>query len=292
MAETTGISWCDATFNPWWGCTKVSPACDSCYAERDAKRYGFDIWGPGKERRYFGDKHWNEPRKWNAKAAKEGKRLRVFCASMADVFDNEVDQVHRDRLWQLIKETPNLDWLIVTKRIGNARTMLPADWGDGYANVWLIITVIDQAEADRDVPKLLTTPARVRGLSIEPQLGAVDLTQILIPGRWGRGRKSLLNALTGELHDATTGCIVSDGQALDWVICGGESGPKARPVHPDWIRSLRDQCQAAEVAFHFKQWGEWHPNDHAIKGDTGHTRVGKKKAGHLLDGREWREFPI
>lgn len=253
MAETTGIAWTDATFNPWWGCTKVGPGCDHCYAERDAKRYGFDAWGHGKERRFFGDKHWQMPVKLNAQAQREGRRIKVFCASMADVFDREVGDEHRARLFDLIKDTPSLDWQIVTKRIGNAARMLPPDWGDGYANVWLIATAVDQAEFDRDVPKLLATPARIRGLSIEPQLGPVDLYH------------PHANAATNPLNTSVV---------VDWVITGGESGPNSGPnaarfYSIEWARALVRQCRDAGVACFVKQLGSNHdgPATRARKAD-------------------------
>lgn len=295
MAIETGIEWCRSTFNPWWGCTKVSPGCDNCYAERDAHRFRTG-WGPDAERRTFGDKHWNEPRKWNEKARKEQEadpkaQWRVFCASMGDVFDNAVPQEHRDRLWALIRETPHLTWLVLTKRIGNAAKMLPADWGFGYPNVWLGASIVNQDEADRDIPKLLDTPARIRFLSMEPLLGPVDL-----------------RFTNGLVHD----CDAAD-YLVDWVIVGGESGPNARPMHPDWARSLRDQCAADGVPFLFKQWGEWVDADNGPENDSayeakpecwahiegGHHdgamgvdffntypmyRVGKKAAGRRLDG--------
>jgi protein gp37 len=214
MGEQTAISWCDHTFNAWWGCTKVSPGCDHCYAETWAKRFAVE-WGHGQARRFFGAKHWREPLRWNARTVRDGIRRRVFCASMADVFDNEVGQEHREQLWALIRATPALDWLVLTKRIGNVPAMLPADWGGvGYANVWLGATIVNQAEADRDVPKLLAVPARVRFLSCEPLLGRIELPS-------------------------------SNPPRVHWVIVGGESGPRARPMHPDWARSLRDQCVAA-----------------------------------------------
>lgn len=333
MSEQTGISWTDATFNPWWGCTKVSPACDNCYAERDARRFspGQVLWGVGADRRTFGDKHWNEPRRWNAKAEREAhdaallglqyRRPRVFCASMADVFDTEAPDGARDRLWELIRETPALDWLLLTKRIGNAKRMLPADWGAGYRNVWLGATVVDQGEVDRDVPKLLATPARTRFLSMEPLLGPVTLRWLCA---WPENAPT-----TAESPSGTTNHL--DGlRRLDWVIVGGESGPHARPMHPEWARLLRDQCAAADVAFHFKQWGEWLPwhhfNDAAVDDPPERTRfetrewtdggwmdvgkpdvwdskdgliddmqcvgrVGKKAAGRLLDGIEHNAFP-
>ena len=225
MGRVTGIGWTDATFNSWWGCTKVGPPCDHCYAEAFDRRVGGDHWGVGKPRRYFGEKHWNEPRKWNEWARRRGVRMKVFCASMADVFDNEVEQHWREKLWALIRETPWIDWQIVTKRIGNAPKMLPRDWGDwGYQNVWLIITVGNQQEADRDIDKLLDIPARVHGLSVEPMLGKIDLRQ-----RWV--------------------------EILDWAIIGGESGPHARDFDMDAARVLTNQCLDAGVAVFVKQMG-------------------------------------
>jgi protein gp37 len=299
MSNTTGISWCDATFNPWWGCSKVSPACDHCYAERDAKRFAplRVLWGAGAERRTFGEKHWNEPRRWaRTLPAKLGRRPRVFCASMADVFDNQAPVEERVRLFRLIAETPELDWLLLTKRIGNAWPMMlevAKRCGGGkqpMGNVWLGATVVNQAEADRDIPKLLATPAHVRFLSIEPMIGPVDLRH-LQPG----DPPTEIDALAGThgvLHPHRGTC-----GRIDWVIAGGESGPHARPANPGWFRSLRDQCTAVGVPFHFKQWGEWVPEDHhrAI-GDCGHQpalpiRVGKRAAGRMLDGVEHNGFP-
>jgi protein gp37 len=219
MGEVSAISWTDATFNPWWGCTKVGPGCDHCYAEAFDKRIGGAHWGAGVERRYFGDKHWNEPLKWDRKAAKTGGRLRVFCASMADVFDNEVAQIHRERLWGVIAQTPNLDWLLTTKRIGNAADMGPAAWP---ANVWVIITTVNQAELDRDARKLFELSVRVRALSVEPQLDTVS---------------------------------IADYPWLDWVICGGESSHHARPFHIEWASLLQRECAGAGIAFHMKQAG-------------------------------------
>ena len=249
MTENTKIEWADHTFNPWVGCQKVGPGCDNCYAEGWAKRSGLVQWGPGAERRVTTDATWAKPRKWNAQAEASGTRARVFCASLADVFDNAVPPFFRKLLWSLIKDTPHLDWLLLTKRPGNIADMLPPDWGPvGWPNVWLGCTVVNQAEADRDIPKLLAVPARVHFLSMEPLLGLVDITA------W--------------LHDShcTTfpgTCICGEPREehIDWVIVGGESGPKARPMHPDWARSIRDQCQAAGVPFFFKQWGEWHNGD-------------------------------
>lgn len=320
MAEKSNIEWTDATYNPWIGCTKVGPGCDHCYAERLSKRAGWVVWGPGQKRKRKSENTRDEPRRWNENPRLliedqwPGRRPRVFCASLADVFDNEVPDDWRADLWKMIRETPNLDWIIVTKRIGNAAKMLPPDWGAGYPNVILVITVVNQEEADRDVPKLLRTPARRRGLSIEPILGAINLAVAL------RGYRHIpISDVPGHVLNDMPGAqsFTEDCPRIDWVIVGGESGAEARPPHPRWIRDLRDQCSDAGVPFFFKQWGEFGPVGHpkldarhavAMSGQftraPGHTwiqerpgegltfmyRVGKKVAGAKLDGREHRGF--
>lgn len=233
MAEKSAIEWTDATFNPWWGCAKVSIGCDHCYAERDAARYqpGRELWGVDAERRAFGDKHWAEPHRWERKAVREGHRLRVFCASMADVFDKNSPDQARPRLWQTIRDTPNLDWLILTKRIGNAARMLPTDWEDGYPNVWLGISVVNQEEADRDIPKLLAIPARIRFLSCEPLLGPIHFPL------------------------ACQGSVFWGG--LHWVIVGGESGQLARFMDPAWADDIRSEVKRAGRAFFMKQGSQF-----------------------------------
>lgn len=272
MSEHTAISWCDSTFNPWWGCQKVSPACDHCYAERDAKRFaaGRVLWGVGSERRTFGDKHWQAPLNWaKTMPAKLGRRPRVFCASMGDWLDIDAPLDEFVRLLDTIRRTPELDWLLLSKRIGNFEKRLAAAlarvvetegsdsplaasvaaWRDGAApeHVWVGATVVNQEEADRDVPKLLAVPAVKRFLSIEPMLGPVDLTRIKLP-------------LRGESFETANVLWRKDSlqrgaarESIDWIIAGGESGSHARPMHPDWVRSLRDQCAAAGVPFHLKQ---------------------------------------
>jgi protein gp37 len=158
MGAVTKIEWCHHTFNPWWGCTQVNPLCDHCYAMMlDARWFKRAHWGPGAARRYFNDKYWAQPLEWDRRGSVASSRRRVFCASMADVSDNDADPAVRDRLWGLIRQTPNLDWLLLTKRIGNASKMLPADWGDGYPNVWLIVSV-DQAALDRDASETSLHP--------------------------------------------------------------------------------------------------------------------------------------
>ena len=345
MAERSNIEWCDATFNPWIGCTKISPACDHCYAERD-----FDLrrhvvqWGAGQTRKRTSPANWKLPLQWNAKPFYECEvcglrtdnpmraqckgphrsqhmwkpaRRRVFCASLADVFDNEVPAEWRAELFALIAATPNLDWLLLTKRIGNVASMIAAPGMQKCGlppNVWLGATICNQDEADRDIPKLLDVPAAVRFVSIEPMLGPVDLTDVVV--RHGGGTEDHFSALYDADDDEA-----DTASYIDWVICGGESGPHARPMHPDWARSLRDQCAVARVPFLFKQWGEWTPGENVAKRigvvqsatwfdgkwligtedlaiEDGHIddepdllRVGKKAAGRLLDGRTHDGFP-
>lgn len=249
MGSKTGIAWCDATFNPVWGCAEVSPACDRCYARTWAQRFGWK-WGVDAPRRLFGDKHWNEPVRWNRLAYRYDHRFRVFCASMADVFDNHPDWVApRARLWQLIRDTPHLDWLLLTKRIGNAVSMLPADWGEGYANVWLGITVVTQAEVDRDVPKLFRTPARLHWLSVEPMIEAINVSGHL----WGPEEPC---AQCPRDIDCECGWKTRRELSLpsiDWVIVGGESGHGARPMQAQWVNDVLSDCTSASVPFFMKQ---------------------------------------
>lgn len=435
MAENTKIEWTDHTFSPWTGCTKVSPACDHCYAEGWAKRSGHVKWGSGQPRRRTSDANWRMPLKWNREAERTGVRPRVFCASLADVFDNEVDPAWRADLFKLIADTQNLNWLLLTKRVGNVMKManevadmprtgshtghlIAHQWRNGSPpkNVWLGATVVNQEEADRDIPKLLTVPAAKRFLSIEPMLSHIDIKSYLnrhmehsgdrcrdsvhVPGRNGnvfdrrerahmeaqkdvwkseweqirvstntniksreigitepsssdvhaqrkedgclcssssldvseqarntgwngdqsqgrepeeqssgesgncdataehtscrkgawsareeravRGKEFERQAQAGRCfgHQIDVGskaddsgsngktlrCVSGNDQfylpaknlgapSIDWVIVGGESGPGARPMSPDWARSIRDQCEEAGVALFVKQMG-------------------------------------
>lgn len=290
MGENSAIEWTDHTFNPWIGCTKVSPGCEHCYAEGVAERFNMASWGAGMPRKLTSDSNWKQPVAWNKRAQAAGVRERVFCASLADVFDNEVDDMWRVRLWDLIAATPHLDWLLLTKRIGNAAKMLP---NDIFPNVWLGISVVNQEEADRDVQKLLRAPAQVRFLSMEPLLGPVKIPGLQCEG-CGYTRADKQFQLDHHLCKNKT-------PTIDWVIVGGESGPKARPMQPDWARDLRDQCIGAGVPFFFKQWGEWGPYDRGAMDsatlatpkstDTPIQRFGKKLAGRKLDGCEWNQFP-
>lgn len=251
MGQNSAIEWTDHTFNPWWGCTKVSDGCKHCYALSLDRRTGGDHWGPGKPRKTFTDKHWNEPLKWDRKAAAEGVRHRVFCASMADVFDDEAPDGARDRLWSLIKATPNLEWLLLTKRPENFKGMLPTPL-DPWPNIRLGATVEHQDMAERRMPYLAF--AGLMGwktfVSYEPALGPVNWWPWLDPEG-------------------------ISGGAVHWIVAGGESGNTPRPTDPDWFRQCRDDCRRAGVPFLFKQWGGRN----------------KKAAGRTLDGEELLEFP-
>lgn len=401
MSKNTKIEWADHTFNPWIGCTKVGPGCDNCYASAWDRRFAVSghamHWGPGQARSRT--KTWGDPVRWNkqheAFFAEHGRRQRVFCASLADVFDNKVPTEWLSDLFELIRRTPNLDWLLLTKRIGNWESRMQAvhdhlsarrpptpkprsvsdeesdamNWVDAWirndvdpipANVWLGATIVNQEEADRDIPKLIEVPAAKRFLSMEPLLGAVDIRKWLDP--WTCADCEFHGSEYDCGPDGCTKCGESDAfpssevlckscgaddqaakpscpncgghrsferdygfkfdserSLIDWVIVGGESGPNARPMHPDWARSLRDQCQEAGVPFLFKQWGEflpaganeadpavldvpdsrlfwsdgekWDRFDGQRAGVDLVARVGKKAAGRLLDGQEWNGVP-
>lgn len=335
MGERTAIEWTDHTFNPWWGCTRVSPACDHCYAETWAKRTGHQIWGDDAPRRLLSDAHWREPLRWDRAADVAGRPALVFCASMADVFEDRRDlDEHRARLFDLIGATPNLIWQLLTKRPQHVLDMVPDLWKrstettiDGQAvhhpsrwpsNVWIGTTVENQRQADLRIPHLIACPAPVRFLSCEPLLGPLNLD------RWLR-----LDTYEQTASTSRTVALGSTGPLINWVIAGGESGPGARPSHPDWVRDLAAIQFDHGVPFFFKQWGDWVPyeldpqppfwaSQHgdlidghhlpANLSDPGvhdgwmadddydhppvvHRRVGKKTAGANLDGREWREFP-
>lgn len=296
--KNTKIEWAHHTFNPWIGCQKISPACDHCYAATRAKRVGEPELWEGERRRTTPD-NWRQPLKWDRDAAARGVRERVFCASLADVFDNVVPDEWRHDLWELIAKCRNLDWLLLTKRIGNARYMLPVTesgrpgyrpWTERWpwSNVWIGSTFENQFVYDRDIEKLLALPARVRFASIEPMLGPIQL------------------GLKGTLPGATFPGYQMVHERLHWVIAGGESGGKARPSNPEWFRALRDECVEVGTPFLFKQWGEWGveisppvwethrwpitPDERY--GGVWSYRVGKKRAGRHLDGRLWDDVPV
>jgi protein gp37 len=271
MAKDSRIEWTHHTFNPWWGCVKVSPACRHCYAESWARRFGMDLWERTGPRRGVSDEYWRQPARWNKEAERSGERRRVFCASMADLFEGRAD-LHqwRQKLWPVIEETPYLDWLLLTKRPQNVHRLVP--WTNAWpANVWLGTTAENQKYADSRIPKLLAAKARVHFISAEPLLGSLTLK------KWS---------------------------GIDWVIAGGESGHSARPTDPEWVRNLRDECKQSNIAFHFKQWGHWSPSvpqgvsarqqlrsPSSTKFSAMLYAVGKTAAGRVLDGRTWDEFP-
>lgn len=330
--QNSKIEWTDHTFNPWWGCQRVSPGCEHCYAETLAKRYGHDVWGPARTtgRRMMGDNYWRQPLRWNEAAAKAGQRARIFCASMADVFEEHpAVENARMQLFNLIDVTPHLDWLLLTKRPENIARMM-APWLEGThfpENIWIGTSVEDQRRADERIPHLLAIPAKVRFLSCEPLLGALDLSHWLVScsacgerpngddTRWRIG----YNGWEHACSIPQAGCFDSqpDNAGLHWIIGGGESGHEARYCDLRWARALRDQCAAAGAAFFWKQWGEYVPKSQApdgcqeppvgprgrrsaraladllgeTAGDRTYWRVGKHAASRLLDGREWNEFP-
>lgn len=282
MGKDSAIEWTHHTFNPWWGCTKISPACNNCYAEKWSKRLGSKVWGSSADRRFFGEKHWGEPLLWNREAEKNGNRKRVFCASMADVFEDRTAlDDWRTKLWELISETPWLDWLLLTKRTENIRKMTP--WNSSWpSNIWLGATIENQELAERRIPELIKYKAKVKFISSEPLLEGLDVSQWLRNDNKKNRSKNY----------------------IDWVIAGGESGYRARPTHPDWLRILRDQCSVAGVPFHFKQWGCWKPlsttdneNHKTLKLKSSKGKIitlvkkDKKSAGRELDGRTWDGVP-
>lgn len=249
MAENSKIEWTDHTFNPWWGCTKVSQGCKHCYAETFAsnRTQWKNLWGPSGERRRTSEANWRKPLKWDREAAAEGVRRKVFCASMADVFEDRPELYDwRVELFDLIDATPHLDWLLLTKRPENVAPMTHV-WRylkhhRAFAsNVWIGTSVEDQKTADERIPHLLEIPATVRFLSVEPLLGPVDLFPYLIPHF----------AADDPRHFPRR-------NGVEWVIVGGESGPGARPMKQEWVRSIRDDCHGTGTAFFFKQICDQH----------------------------------
>lgn len=340
MADHTAISWAEATWSPVSGCTRVSPGCDRCYIERTPPfrkaHRRFDGDGPGSTtgvilhpERLEIPLHWRKPR-------------RVFVCSMADLFHDEVPDEYIARVWAIMALAPQHTFQVLTKRPARMRSLLTSrEWREGVQNhiawyenpaeeslmtwarwplrnVWLGVTAENQQWADIRLPALLDTPAAVRWVSAEPLLGPIDLSRL-----------SAAKVKDDMVYDAVRGLYGVPGywkaamhSRLDWVVTGGESGPGARPAHPDWFRAIRDQCQAAGVAYHHKQNGEWVPESWWIHGNNapvaflsidGHVRhlvngkpteppmsrgqditirrVGKRRAGRELDGRVWDEYP-
>lgn len=246
MAKETGIPWTDSTFNSWWGCTKVGPACDHCYAEAVDLRTQQSHWGAGVPRRLLSENARNEPYRWQRAAdkfrAENGRDRRVFTLSMGDLFDNEVPSAWRADHMHIMEQCNRLQWQVCTKRIGNVEKMVPPNWLERWPqHVGMLITVVDQKEADRDIPKLLRLKSGWClpwvGLSMEPILERVDLSPYL--------------------------------RHLDWIILGGESGKdfRAWDGFVDYARDLRNQCADAGTAFFMKQMSAYHPADTMIPAD-------------------------
>jgi len=235
MAKYSKIQWCTHSFNPWIGCTKVSEACDDCYAEEGDKRWHWTSqgWGPGKPRHRTSAENWKEPLKWDRAAAASGIRARVFCASLSDVFDREVDPAWRSDLWDLIRQCPHLDWQLLTKRPQLIASYLPSDWGSGWPNVWLGTSVENQLRADQRIPHLVAVPAVVHFLSVEPLLGAITF-------------KSLAG--------------------IEWIIVGGESGPTPRADGTTMGSGYSSAVQSREHPFLFQAMGRGQQ-----KGDRSHA---------------------
>jgi len=278
MAIDSKIEWTDSTFNPWVGCTKIDrphgdpSACDFCYAEKWAKRSGQVKWGNNARRRTT-ESYWDAPLSWNRRAndfqLRFGRRQRVFCASLGDVFDNQAEPDWRSDLFELIKACDQLDWLLLTKRPQNIKKMLPADWADGYANVWLGTTAEDARAYKQRVGHLLKVSAVVRFVSYEPALGPLDQISI-------------------------------DGRCPDWIIIGGESGVRsdlARSTNPAWARHVIAECRKNNVAPFLKQWGAYANNPRVFEDGWSQQEAksidppGNGKGGGKLDGSFYREFP-
>lgn len=333
MGEQTEISWCDHTANLYWGCTEVHIGCDRCYARTFARAKGKAAAWDGV--RFATKGVWKDLLKWQGAAKDAGEVRRVFCGSMMDIFEKPQPASDwggtplgittgdlRDRFFgEIVPACPDLLFLLLTKRPGNAPKMVPASWLEDWpSNVMVGASVVNQETADTLIPQLLRVPGRLF-LSMEPLLGPVDLTRL------DNGGGEIYNALTAEVttHWGHT-FRASDTEPLHWIIVGGESGPQARPMHPAWAQSIRDQCVASGVAYHFKQWGEWvadgqampwlkdaigarnahvaralfpdgsHLPDLTGRGTNGDgaivvRKVGKKAAGRSLDGRTWDQFP-
>lgn len=327
------IEWTDETWNPTVGCSRVSEGCRFCYAESVDRRFAatkgheFRPWtGPNAAHNVrLHPERLDMPLKWR-------KPRRVFVNSMSDLFHEQVPDKFIWRVFQVMAQCGQHTFQILTKRPERMLEILQGRYwrnfgpsslgGDLHAliikgehqtgdvpflpNVWLGVSVENQQAADERIPLLLQTPAAVRFLSCEPLLGPVNLD------RWFglQDGNEWAECLCDEIDESDRPCITCECRkelgkksGLDWVIAGGESGPNARPMHPDWARSLRDQCVAAGVPFFFKQWGEWVPYYHEAEldplsedksqwiGDMPFRRVGKKKAGRLFDGRAWDEYP-
>ena len=275
----TKIEWTDRVWNPITGCSPVSEGCQNCYAKRMANRlrgrYGYPKDDPFRVT--FHPKRLNEPLRWR-------KSQKVFVCSMGDLFHEKVERQWIDQVMAEILYDYEHTFLILTKRPTAAQfyfmdfyrtckdSILP--------NLWLGVSISNQPDADKNIPILLQIPAVKRFVSVEPMLGPVNIPpKALCP----------CSCFAGNTRRPHPDC---EGKpSIDWVICGGETGPRARPMYPDWVRSLRNQCQLAGAPFFFKHWGEYKEFIYAPTGEKELLRVGKERAGHLLDGKEYREFP-
>lgn len=278
MAENSAISWTTHSFNHVRGCTKVSPGCKFCYAEQFSGRNHATLgqWGPNGTRVVASESMWKQPLKWNRDAEKAGERHRVFCASLADVFEGrdtmpesawEAVDAARNRLFALIEQTPHLDWLLLTKRPENIMEMVPPIWkmngdlrfrnkdGEWYSaakggfppNVWIGTSVENQETANERIPHLLQVPAKVRFLSMEPLLGFVSLTKDY---RYPQG-------FTGQRVNN----VVSGLREIEWVILGGESGPNRREMDMIAARTIIEQCKVFQTPIWVKQDNGLHPGN-------------------------------
>lgn len=291
MGKKTGISWCDHTFNPWWGCVRVSTGCERCYAETFARRMGFDLWGKDKPRRFFEQKHWSEPLKWEKEAREAKATRRVFCASMADVFQGHPElNLARARLWNLVEKTPHLEWLVLTKRPENFKPMVLEKWLNygGPDNLRIGTTIEHQKVAKARLRELFNWPGK-NFISVEPMLSPVSLAEAIEPEDedW-----AMVNAINddGEPEEFIEECeaecdwvnygqdlvpnpehyewaswrrwragLFALGRLVDWVIIGGESGAGCRPMEIEWAAALMEECRIAGVPVFVKQLGG-HPD--------------------------------
>jgi protein gp37 len=288
MSEKTGISWTDSAFNPWIGCSKISAGCTNCYAERDNKHYNWveGGWGPAGHRKLTSFANWKKPIAWDIASKIAGVRHKVFCASLGDVFEDRPELVlWRSDLFDLIEATTNLDWLLLTKRPENVISMFDRHFGnygeDGVIipdNVWMGVTAENQEMANKRIPLLLNIPTSIRFVSIEPMLEAVDLKHVEGDHVYFDVLEDVLERSRFDFDGDGFGLAAPMHNGINWIICGGESGPNSRPMDISWARKLHYQCENAHIPFFFKQVG-------------GNKRIDGHWGGDLLDGKQYHEFP-